>query len=432
MSRRIHPIDDAFRSKLEHYASDPPEHLWQGIVRQRAMHHKVYKRWRERALMVAAMLLFIYAGFLSWRVQYLAPVRLGHFPVALKESGCSSANDLIASLKSTTINTNNSTFPHSSNTKLSNITPLHLHNNKLQSVESLSEQLSKTIATFAENETGANSPTSLSTLQIMTLPLALQQKRYALPSKGSKCASFDNRDGIHFFFELLASPDFAFRKIQSRDRNYESYAQNRINTEQSRYNYSIGARISAVLGNGIAVRSGINYSTINERFEYVKENEVRVVITKKYGPNGEIIGTDTSTENYTRRLLTKNSYKTLDIPIIIGYEKQFKKLTVSANAGIYVNAHFQPKGEFLSPKDSLPVSFAEYETEQNAPIFRNKLGIGWYGSAGISYKIGPRLQLLVEPHIKMYPRSLTRDEFMTDQKYLTAGVFVGIRHQFAL
>lgn len=430
MSRRIHPIDDAFRSKLEHYASETPNHLWQGVARQRAMHQKVYKRWRERALMAAAMLLFIYAGFLSWRVQYLAPVHLGHFPVAFEKYDSTEPNTLIANKKYSTINNNNSSFSTPSNPKLSSV--IALLPNQSQSVESLTVQLSKTIETFAENNSTPNSLTSLSALQVMALPMALQQKRYGILSDPSKCASFDNRDGMRFFFELLASPDFAFRKIQSRGSDYESYAQNRINTEQSRYNYSVGARISAVMGNGIAVRSGINYSTINERFEYVKENEVRVVISKTYGPNGEIIGTDTTTENYTRRLLTKNSYRTLDIPVIVGYEKQFKKLTLSANAGIYVNAHFKPNGEFLSPKDSLPVSFAEYETEENAPIFRNKLGIGWYGSMGVSYKISPRLQLLVEPHVKMYPRSLTRDEFMTDQKYLTAGVFVGIRHQFAL
>lgn len=432
MSRRIHPIDDAFRGKLEHYAFETPDHLWQGIARQRAMHQKVYKRWRERALLAAAFLLFIYAVFLSWRVQYLAPVRLGHFPVALKENCSSSVDDLIVNLESINSNNNNSTFSNPFNTKLSNITPLHLNNNTLQSVESLSEQLSKTIETIAERETTNASVTSLSAFQMLALPLLFQKNRYPLSFDRSKCASFDQRKEMRFFFELLASPDFAFRKIQSRGSDYESYAQNRINTEQSRYNYSLGARISAVMGNGMAVRSGINYSTINERFEYVKENEVRVVITKKYGPNGEVTDLDTTTENYTRRLLTKNSYRTLDIPIIVGYEKQFKKLTLSANAGIYVNAHFKPNGEFLSPKDSLPVSFAEYETEQNAPIFRNKLGVGWYGSMGVSYKISPRLQLLIEPHVKMYPRSLTRDEFMTDQKYLTAGVFVGIRHQFAL
>jgi hypothetical protein len=430
MSRRIHPIDDAFRSKLEHYASETPNHLWQGVARQRAMHQKVYKRWRERALMAAAMLLFIYAGFLSWRVQYLAPVHLGHFPVAFEKCDSTESNTLIANKKYSTINNNNSAFSTPSNTKLSSVIPLLP--NQSQSVESLTVQLSKTIETLAEHNGTPNSLTSLSALQVLALPMALQQKRYTLLSDPSKCASFDNREGMRFFFELLASPDFAFRKIQSRGSDYESYAQNRINTEQSRYNYSVGARISAVMGNGIAIRSGVNYSSINERFEYVKENEVRVVISKRYGPNGEIIGTDTTTENYTRRLLTKNSYRTLDIPVIVGYEKQFKKLTLSANAGIYVNAHFKPNGEFLSPKDSLPVSFAEYQTEENVPIFRNKLGIGWYGSMGVSYKISPRLQLLVEPHVKMYPRSLTRDEFMTDQKYLTAGVFVGIRHQFAL
>lgn len=434
MSRRIHPIDEAFRSKLEHYTLETPDHLWQGIARQRAMHQKVYKRWRERALLAAMLLLFIYAGFLSWRVQYLAPVRLGHFPIALNEY-CepSDRNSEIASNLESDGVKKQSNEDFSSNVVTPGV-PIFLPlQPKTKPIESLSETLSETIQSFSDNNnTKPNSLAALSALQVLSLPAVLQNRATILPPEGTGCGAFNNRPTVRFFFEMLASPDFAFRKIQSRGSNYEPYAQSRINTEQSRYNYSVGARLSAVMGNGIAIRSGVNYSTINERFEYIKENEVRVVITKKYGPNGEVTDTDTTTENYSRRLLTKNSYRTLDIPIIVGYEKQFKKMTLSANGGIYVNAHFKPKGEFLSPIDSLPVSFSAYESEQNAPVFRDKLGIGWYGSMGVSYKISPRLQVLVEPHVKMYPRSITRDEFMTDQKYLTAGVFVGIRHQFAL
>ena len=90
-------------------------------------------------------------------------------------------------------------------------------------------------------------------------------------------------------------------------------------------------------------------------------------------------------------------------------------------------AVFEQNGDFLSPVDNQPVNFSS--SNPNAyPAFKDKLDLGWYGSVGIHYKIKPRLQLIVEPHFKLYPKSITQDNYILDQKYLTTGVFFGIRH----
>ncbi len=428
MSRRIHPIDDAFRSKLEHYASDTPDYLWQGIARQRTLRVRVHNRWRERALLAAALLLFVFAGTLSWQMRELKPT-IGSFPVALgltttepRAEDLNKKTQAIATAPPIFISTNR----QFASTPLLSTMPI--------AIESLSEQMATTLQILSDEIPATGSAVSRSALQLTALPLALQEAHRTkdLPFNLSKCAPFGNREKMRFYFDILASPDFTSRKIQASSSDFNAYAKEREATEQSRYNYSVGVRLSAVTSSGLALRSGVNYSEIKERLEFAKENEVRVVITKKFGPTGDIIGIDTTTETYTRRLMTNNTYRTIDIPILLGYEKRFKKVTLTANGGAYVNVLFKQKGAFLSPYDNLPVSFTATENPEDAPAFREKLGIGWYGSIGMNYKISPSLHLMIEPHLKMYPRSFTNDHFMTDQKYLTAGVFVGLRHQFAL
>ncbi|MFN7116988.1 MAG: hypothetical protein ACK4TA_09335 [Saprospiraceae bacterium] len=428
MSRRPHPIDDAFRQKLEHHASDTPDYLWEGIVRQRNMHRNVHLRWRERVLLAAALLLFVYASLLTWQLRQMRP-NLGYFPIALtpdfdgQNANTSSTNQYLYP-EHENVNTATS-LPHLSN-KTTPIETLSIEN---QEVISLNEQLSTTLESWTKEGVLTPAAAAVSTFQLSTLPITLYQIRHSnkLSFDPSKCAAFSNQNKLRLYFDVLASPDFTFRNIKATSGDYETYAANRKETEAARYNYSIGARLSAVSNSGLALRAGLNYSEINERFELANENETRIIIT--YDPLGNIIKTDT----ITQKIITNNRYQTLDIPVMIGYEIPLKKVTLAINGGAYFNLHFKPEGEFLSPYDNHPVPFSNDENpENNITAFRDKLGVGWYGSVGVHYKISPRLQVLVEPHLRAYPRSFTRDDFMTEQKYLTAGVFVGLRHQFSL
>lgn len=250
--------------------------------------------------------------------------------------------------------------------------------------------------------------------------------------QASGCADFAGKP-FKFYFDAIAAPGFAERRLSPRGQDFAAYANTREQTEVPRFMYSAALRLSVVTQGGLALRTGVNYSEINERFQHTIENEVRTIITNIYGQNGEIIGTDTTIESNSRRVFANNRYRTLDIPVLVGYETQFKNITLTLNGGAYVNVYFKPEGEFLSPESNRPVGFSnDTGAETTYPAFREGLGIGWYGSLGVQYKISPRLQLLVEPHVKMYPRSFTREDFMVDQNYLTAGVFVGLRHQFQL
>lgn len=429
MSRRPHPIDDTFRQKLEHHVSPTPEHLWDGIAMQRSLRRKLYFHKRERILLVAVLLLFAYASALTWHLREMQPT-LGAFPVALgfatptDDASKIFSNHSISSAELPANTEAAATAKVSGRTeKVVKLLPV-----KPVEVECLSEQLVENIENIADQKPFTPSATALSAFQLSALPLTMAQVRRKayLNFDPSKCVTFSSKP-VRFYFDILASPDFTFRTIQPKTGDYEKYAQSRLETESARYNYSVGARLSAVSNAGLALRIGLNYSEINERFELQNENDTRIIIT--YDQNGNIIKTDT----ITQRIIHNNSYQTLDIPLLVGYEIPIKKVTLAINGGAYFNVRFKPKGEFLSPYDNRPITISNEENpESNPPAFRDNLGIGWYGSLGVSYKISPRLQLLVEPHLRMYPHSFTRDDFMTEQKYLTAGVFVGIRHQFSL
>ena len=147
-----------------------------------------------------------------------------------------------------------------------------------------------------------------------------------------------------------------------------------------------------------------------------------------YDQAGNIISTDTIIKIGTRRKITQNHYRMLDIPFLLGYEFTSGKLKVSANDRACLNLLFRQKGDFLSPGDLQPVRFDS--GDPNAyPAFKQQVGLGWYGSVGFAYQMGPNLQLVVEPHVKIFPKSVTREQYGVQQRYMTTGLFVGVRQR---
>lgn len=434
--RQQHPIDDAFKNKLEHYDSDVPLHLLEGIKRQRNAQLKIRQQTRQRRLISALLLLGGLAAVMSWYTEASFQPDLSGFPVFpgknadLPIAQSDIPNNISSDYTQTQLDANasqNINASEGNHQNKFNITPI---DQDITPVESLTETLTEALANDKALPVTA---VQASAIQIAALPLALKQVEFSqkLPLEASGCANFKGGK-TKFYFDIMAAPGFVARSLDAKGSDYARYASTREETESPRYTYSAALRLSAVTAPGIALRAGVNYSEINERFEHTIENEVRTIITNIYGQNGEIIGTDTTVETTSRQVVANNRYRTLDIPLLVGYEVSAKNLTVSLNGGAYINVMFDPEGEFISPDDNRPVSFSNDNNSEAYPAFRKDLGIGWYGSLGLQYRVSPRLQLLVEPHIKAYPRSFTRDDFMIDQKYLTAGVFVGIRHQFQL
>jgi hypothetical protein len=435
-----HPIDEVFRRKLEDHASEAPMHLWAKIDAKRNWKHKLYNQLRLRWFPIVAGAGFVTLALIGlFNYNFSTNKDIQSLPIYL-ESPKAEKSIPVADTKAAIAETTNS-IANKSNTEPSlekkqlqaQIVPAAIfppHSNNYEENQDLINANQETnitenkaIAKTAEKQSATKQAAyaSLASLDLLnpTLEVDLEE---GLFKNDPECAKF-SKGQIRIFAEILASPDFTFRQLDPKNPSDLEYAEFRAQTESPEYNFSTGLRFSAVSGFGLALRSGVNYSQISEKFEYINETEEVTTIIRDM--NGNPI--DTIVEMGTRYKTTYNKYRTLDIPILLGYEINYKKFTFALNGGAYLNLVFEQKGDFLSPLDYQPVNFSS--NNPNAfPAFKDRLDIGWYGSLGIHYRITPRLQLLVEPHFKLYPKSFTQDNYIVDQKYFTTGVFFGIRH----
>lgn len=226
--------------------------------------------------------------------------------------------------------------------------------------------------------------------------------------------------------DLMASMDFVMRQLEAKDSEYDDYARLRDNTETFRHGVSVGMRFSTISETGFAVRSGLNYSAINEQLNFKIREEEKLTITTKYDVDGSIIGADTSIQVVGTYRIVNNRYTELDIPLLIGYEYIGEKISFSFNGGTFINMLSAQKGEFVSPNSEEPVSFSSSDPNSYR-AFKNRVGLGFYGSMGVYFQVKDNLQVLLEPYAKWRPGSYTVDGYFLDQRFLTTGLFVGVR-----
>jgi hypothetical protein len=221
------------------------------------------------------------------------------------------------------------------------------------------------------------------------------------------------------YFEFYAGADYAFRSLQ--DTANSVYLQKRKESTKFKSGFSAGIRYTRVFNNSMSVRAGVNYSQINEKFTFNQGNIIQV--TYIINNNGDTIGSYTTTGS--RYKTTINRYRSIDIPLLVGYEMGNGKLHANINAGPVINIYSWQKGDVLDANGN-PVSITT--GKGSSPYqFKSNAGVGFMGAVSVYYKLNDRLHLMAEPYFRYNLTPMNKESITLKQKYQTAGLRLGIR-----
>ena len=229
-----------------------------------------------------------------------------------------------------------------------------------------------------------------------------------------------NTAGDRRYFEFYAGPDYALRSFS--DTANSVYLQKRKATTRILFSYSAGFRYTKVFNNGMSFKTGINFSQINEKFSYTAAH----VVQNRFIVNSF---TGDTTGNYavtgTQYKSVYNHYRTVDVPLLVGYEMGNGKLHTNVNAGAIINCYSWQKGEILDANDK-PVNITTGSTN-SVYEFRNNIGIGFMAEVSFYYKLNGRFHLLAEPYYRYNITPVSKDNITLKQRYNTLGLRVGLR-----
>lgn len=226
------------------------------------------------------------------------------------------------------------------------------------------------------------------------------------------------------YIDFYYAPEFSKRTIDPVFPNSEAYATKRKMDERFVRSYSTGIRGSYVFKNGIALRTGLNYSEIKERFDFFAGTQLVTIVVKD--DNGNPIDTVTQEVNIVENIY--NRYKFYDLPIVAGYEINLQDFMFSVNGGVAVNLIAKRSGSIYAFDNRSKLNLNAVANDGSS-YFKDNVGLSLVGSFGLNYKLSRGMMLLAEPAVRYYLGAITKDNYPLKQKYLQFGLIAGIRYQ---
>lgn len=244
------------------------------------------------------------------------------------------------------------------------------------------------------------------------------------------CPSFvTDRTGVYLDFYI--SHDYAFHNLGLNNSELESYRDQRAETETNTYSFSAGGRLTLMLPNGLGLKTGLNYSQVNQRFSYIdpESNQTRTVITIDTIDGIEMIDTNYVVIPGTREIASTNKYKSIDIPLLLSYEWDVReRMYMTVNGGVYLNLLFSESGNILAPGEQ--VIDLNQMGGDGLKVYKTNIGLSLFGSVGLHYRMNSYFDLIIEPNVKLLVKSATVDTYPVSHKWMTAGLITGVRYNF--
>ena len=233
-----------------------------------------------------------------------------------------------------------------------------------------------------------------------------------------------------FTADIYISPDIAFKHSSTTNLTGLMLAQQSKQATNQLLSYSLGVRLGLSLSKHFSVKSGLQYSQVNEQFVYTDYNATRVIplvtertFTSINGANTISYDTTSLLQAGIRKITTYNHYRSIDIPLLVGYETGNENLNLYVNAGPVVNLYSWYSGTTLN-------SSLQPETIASSGIYKSNIGLSLYLGLGVSKKINKQWQLFGEPYFRYQLSSMTSSSIPYQQKIHTAGVQLGVRYKF--
>lgn len=249
------------------------------------------------------------------------------------------------------------------------------------------------------------------------------QNKYLPKSPFIPCPEVEkNAAGSKRYIEIYGGPDYVFRSFS--DTANSVYLQQRKASTKYLFAYSAGIRYTRVFGSGMSFRTGLNYSQINEQFTSEKGRVIQNVYI--VNSNGDTTGTYAQTGTLYKT--STNKYKSIDIPISVGYEMGNGRIHSNINVGAMVNIRSSQKG-FVLDKNGTAIDITSGKSS-SVYQYKTKVGVSFIGAASVYYKLNDQLHIMAEPYIKLSLSPATKAELSLKEKFHTAGIRIGMRMDF--
>jgi len=243
-----------------------------------------------------------------------------------------------------------------------------------------------------------------------------------IPTKEVECYDYNKKKGI-FSAEVYGLVDYVHNRMTS-NAEQEAYLSERKKSQTQLEGYRSGIRLKYRLPIGLYVKSGIEAGLIRERFRVsVFETTVETLpnqlleTIEKNDSTIYIYGNKEVTIDTEKRWRIENSYRSIGVPVLLGYEFNKGKFLLGLEGGAIYNLGYYFSGHLLD-NASAPVDDPDF--------FKPRISTSLTGGLALGYSIHQKYNLVAYCSMKHNLNSINTEENLIDQKNSRIGLGVGL------
>ena len=236
----------------------------------------------------------------------------------------------------------------------------------------------------------------------------------------------------NWYLEGYGSPDYTTKNIYANGVN-NAYLQRIDSNTKMSGGFTFGLRVSRSLNNHFLIKTGLQYAQRNEQFTSKSDSVITttsvIAIRTIIRGNGLSDTTirDTSTLQqigYTKRV-NNNHYKSIEVPLLLSYERGNNKWRVALNGGVIINLSSWYNGETLDTTYQLiPLS-----AKKNNGFYKSNLNLSLYGGVSILRRINNNFEVFAEPYFRYGLSNSNTSAIGYNQRFNAVGLSLGVRYK---
>ncbi len=235
-----------------------------------------------------------------------------------------------------------------------------------------------------------------------------------------------------WYIEAYGSADINMKSIYAKDVN-STYINKLDSTTRMSGGFTFGVRVSKSINEHFLLKTGLQYSQINERFKTKTDSilTITTVVTTRTivrgGGQSDTTVRDTSTLQQIgyKTGYVNNRYKSIEIPVIASYETGNDNWRIALNGGVIVNLTSSYTGQtFDTSYGIVPLS-----AKQANGFYKSNVNLSLYAGVSLLKRIGNGLDAFAEPYFRYSLSNAATSGAGYSQRFNSAGLSLGIRYK---
>jgi len=232
--------------------------------------------------------------------------------------------------------------------------------------------------------------------------------------------------------DFLFGIGYIDKKISSEEIagiNERSPLEIRQQSEAPLEEINAGLHLSFPLTKNLYLKSGIQYSQINEKMMYsdlltemvTLDDQITTVIIDTEGLSTNKRGSIEAIQNTITHYTFYNRYRSIDIPLALGYNIVNGKWNLGLETGILWNSYFSFDGALLDSNNTIA---------NTGESFKSRTNIKYTGGMSLSYQFAEKWKWKISPSYVYGPSKINTSDNPIDQSYNLLRIQSGFSYAF--